>query len=314
MAVLTGPDRAAGRGMKLQKSPVKLYAEAAGIPILQPQRLDRSAREVLRAHSPELLVVAAYGKIFGPRFLSLFPRGGVNLHPSLLPRYRGPAPIPAAILAGDRESGISIQAIDLKMDTGDILMQEGFEITPEADTLSISGYCAWRGAEMMLQVLEQMEAGTLKHHPQEEGEASYCNLIKKEDAVINWHAPCEVIDRAIRAYFPWPLAQTSWEGRGLNILAATPVAPIPTGAIPTDPLPTSQPGTQSSSLSEAANDGARSSEPGRVLGVDKNRGILVQTGEGILALRRLQLQAKKAMDWKSFINGNRHIISALLGG
>ena len=299
MAVLTSPDKVSGRGMRLQKSPVKLYAQKAGIPVLQPQRLDRVAREAVLEHGPDLLAVAAYGKIFGPRFLSLFPGGGINLHPSLLPRHRGPAPIPAAILAGDRESGISIQFIDLRVDSGDIIIQEGFEITPEANTLSVSRYCAQRGATMMLQAIDQIETGTLNPRPQEEREASYSRLIKKEDARIDWRSPGEVIDRAIRAYVPWPLAQTNWEGRGLNILAATPVTQI---------------AMQSSSLTQEASTSFLHSEPGRVLAVDRSRGILVQTGEGILALQRIQLQAKKAMDWKSFLNGNRRIISSLLGG
>ena len=285
-AVLTNPDKLSGRGRRLQKNPVKRYAEVAGIPILQPERLNADVREAVLKRGADLLAVVAYGKIFGPRFLSLFPRGGVNLHPSLLPQYRGPAPIPAAILAGERESGISIQCMDLKMDAGDILLQEGFEIAPDATTLSLSEYTARRGADLLIQVLDQIEEGRTDPLAQEEDRASYCSLITKEDALMDWNLPAEQIDRAVRAYFPWPQAHTYWEDRKINILSTLPVV-----------------------------QGSREKqEPGRVIGIDKKQGILIQTGEGILAIRRLQLQTKKAMDWQSFIHGNQHIISSLLGG
>lgn len=297
VAVLTNPDRVSGRSRKLRQSPVKQYAEAVGLPVLQPERLDAAAREAVREYAPDLLAVAAYGKIFGPKFLAIFAQGGINLHPSLLPRYRGPAPIPAAILAGDHESGISIQQIALEMDAGDILVQEPFPISPQSTTQNLSEYSARRGAELMLQAIDQLEAGAIKPRPQNANHASYCRLIKKEDALINWQLSAAEIEQAVRAYLPWPLAHTHWEGRGLNILAAAPLE---------SPL-------SSDNIDNIDNTGG-DRKPGRVLGVDKKRGILVETGEGILALQSLQLQARKVMDWRSFINGNQGIITSLLGG
>lgn len=288
VAVLTNPDRVSGRSRKLRQNPVKQYAEAVGVPVLQPERLDAAAREAVQEYAPDLLAVAAYGKIFGPKFLAIFAQGGINLHPSLLPRYRGPAPIPAAILSGDHESGISIQQIALEMDAGDILVQEPFPISPQSTTQNLSEYSARRGAELMLQAIDQLESGAIKPRPQNANHASYCRLIKKEDALINWQLSAADIERTVRAYLPWPLAHTHWEGRVLNILAAAPL--------------------------ESPRSSGGDRKPGRVLGVDKNRGILIETGEGILALQSLQLQARKVMDWRSFINGNQRIITSLLGG
>ncbi len=287
VAVLTAPGRAghkrAGRG--IAENPVARYAEEKGIPILRPQRLDAQAREDVRKYAPNVLAVAAYGTIFGPRFLELFSRGGINLHPSLLPLHRGPAPIPAAILAGDRKGGISIQRIALKMDAGDIILQETFDIDAHATTANLSEHCAERGAALLVKAIDLMETEKMPTYPQNESEASYCGLIKKEDGFINWARSAVQIDRAVRAYLPWPLAHTRWEGRILNVTKAQIAENLPEAEF----------------------------EAGRVLGVDRKLGILVQTGQGILALQNLQLQSRKIMDWKSFINGNVGMCSSMLG-
>jgi methionyl-tRNA formyltransferase len=147
--VLTNPDMPSGRGRKLTPNPVKHRSLELGLPVHQPQKLDREFRETLIPWEPEILVSFAFGKIFGPKFLGLFPQGGINVHPSLLPRYRGPSPIPAAILAGESQTGISIQKLALAMDAGDILAQEIWPLKGEETTLSLSEYAAQRGAVLV---------------------------------------------------------------------------------------------------------------------------------------------------------------------
>ncbi len=292
-AVLTNPDAGSGRGRKLRVSPVKSYAAEQGIPVIQPLSLRSEARREAAAFAADLMVVVAYGKIFGPRFLELFPKGAVNLHPSLLPKYRGPAPIPAAILAGDEISGISVQEVGLEMDAGDIILQEEFAIDDNSDAESLSEYCAQRGAQMMVEALDLIESGWETRTPQDDSRASYCSLLAKEDGQIDWKNRSEEIHRLIRAYRPWPLAHSSWEGQNLTIRASSPV--------------------KSASLSDDMRARASKAEPGTVIGVDKSSGILVKTGDGVLALTRLQQQSKRDMDWKSFINGNPRFISSVLG-
>lgn len=291
--VLTAPDREAGRGRKPEPPPVKLKAEALGLTVLQPERLDAAAREEVSRLHPEILVVVAYGRIFGPKFLSLFPTGGINLHPSLLPRWRGPSPIPAAILAGDGTTGITVQRLAERMDAGDILVQVQVPLSGTETTASLTRYAADRGAELVLEALSGLEHGTLAGVPQNEADASYCRLITKADGVVRWEESAAAIERMIRAYDPWPRARTVWNGVGLSLLSGG----VYTGG--TVPRERDRPG---------------SPVPGEVLGIDTREGILVQTGDGILAVRELQLQAKKALEWRAFLNGVRDFIGTVLGG
>ncbi|GAB4363845.1 MAG: methionyl-tRNA formyltransferase [Spirochaetales bacterium] len=284
VGVLTAPDQVAGRGRRVLPSPVKQEALRLGLPVWTPEKLDGAIRQQVGALSPEILVVVAYGKIFGPKFLSLFPRGGINLHPSLLPRYRGPSPIPAAILRGDAETGITIQKISLRMDAGPILLQEVIPLQGTETTASLTKYCAERGAELLVQVLEEIERGVAKEVPQEESQATYCRLLRKEDGNIDWSLPVSEIERMVRAFDPWPTAWTVHRGEVLKILGASIFHPS-----------------------------SREDLPGKVIGVDKKKGILVQTGEGILAVHRLQLQSRKALDFSSFLNGERDFIGVVLG-
>jgi methionyl-tRNA formyltransferase len=284
VGVLTAKDQEVGRGRKLVPSPVRQKASELGLQVLTPEKLDAEVREQVRSLSPDILVVVAYGKIFGPKFLALFPKGGINLHPSLLPKYRGPSPIPEAILRGDPETGITIQKIALQMDAGPILLQEVIPLNGTETTLSLTRYCAERGAELLVQVLKKIETGTAQEIPQDESRATYCKLITKEDGEIHWSLPAEQIERMVRAYDPWPTAWTLYRGAVLKILKASVFHP--------------------SSQEERA---------GKVIGVDKEKGILVQTGKGILAIGKLQLQARKALDFASFLNGERNFMGTILG-
>jgi methionyl-tRNA formyltransferase len=283
--VLTNPDSPKGRHGKPEPTEVSAAVPAA-VPQLKCERLGAAAREQAAALKPDLLAVFAYGRIFGPKFMALFPLGGVNVHPSLLPKYRGAAPIPAAILNRETETGLTIQTIAPEMDSGDILAQERIPLTGRESTASLSELAAQKGADMLISLIQRLAQGPVKGRPQEPGEASYCGMMRKEDGIIDWSKSALEIDARVRAYDPWPLCQTRHGDKALFILKTD----LPEAA--------SFPGV---------------SAPGTVLGLDKKAGILVQTGDGLLALQRLQYQGKKALDFKSFLNGARDFIGSRLG-
>ena len=276
VGVLSAPDSAKGRRKTPTPTPVAAAAEAKGIPVFKPQRLGRAAREEISGVKPDILVCVAYGRIFGPKFLGLFPFGGINLHPSLLPRHRGPAPIPATILAGDSEAGITIQQLALEMDAGDIILQESRKLSGTETTGELTDWAAERGAQLLVDALEEIESGAASPVPQSHDAATYCGLISGEDARIQWAESADVIQRKVRAYNPWPKAFTFLTDRRIAVLEA---------AV-----------HQDSGSGESA-------ETGRVLGIDSSNGILVQTGAGILGVRALQPQARQAMSWRDFLNG-----------
>ncbi|MFQ3619680.1 MAG: methionyl-tRNA formyltransferase [Spirochaetales bacterium] len=286
VGVLTAPDQQAGRGRNLYPSPVKTLALQLGLPVYTPEKLDACARQWVQEHSPDVLVVVAYGKILGPKFLGLFPKGAINLHPSLLPKYRGPSPIPAAILAGDTETGITIQRISLKMDAGPILLQEKIPLNGTETTESLTRLCAEKGAPMLVTALRNLAAGKGEEIPQDESKATYCKLITKEDGKISWYSTATYIERMIRAYTPWPTAWTLYSGAVLKIL-------------------------KGSVVEEGFKKNADT--VGKVIGVDKTKGILVQTGSGVLALERLQLQGRKVLQYEDFLRGMRNFVGAILG-
>lgn len=255
-----------------------------GFVILKPEKLGAEVREAVSALKPDLLVSFAYGRIFGPRFLGLFPMGGINVHPSLLPRYRGPTPIQAAILSRDAETGISIQRIALQMDAGDILTQERLSLTGRETAASLSGIAARKSAVLLAALIRGLAGGGIAGIPQNHAEAVYCHLLKKEDGRIDWNAGVMEIDARIRAFTPWPLCLTRHGEADLYILEGRP--------------------WEEDAASKAVNSGGTVTEPpGTVLGIDKGRGILIQTGNGIYAAEKLQYRTKKALDWRSFLNG-----------
>ncbi len=284
VGVLTNPDRTKGRGRKVMASHVKEAALELGLPVLQPHKLDEEFRDEVKRLKPELLVCIAYGKIFRQAFLDLFPLGGINLHPSKLPDFRGPSPLNATILRGDRETAITIQKLALEMDSGDILLQEPLPVDPRETTASLTDRVAETGAGYLLTVVNGLAEGNLAAVPQDHEKATFCSLIGKDDGQLSWSESAVRLDRVIRAYTPWPHGFTAWKGQRLNILEAHPLA-----------------GDSSCA------------EPGTVTGMDKKEGILIQTGEGLLAVTRLQLQSKKPLDFKSFLNGSKDFIGSVLG-
>jgi methionyl-tRNA formyltransferase len=291
VGVLTTPDQQAGRGRALVCSPVKEAASTLGLPVLQPEKLDESFLQTVKSLAPDILVVAAYGKIFRQSLLSLFALGGINMHPSLLPKFRGPSPISAAILEGDDETGVTIQKVARKFDTGDILAQERFPLKGDETTATLSDPLALLGAELLSGVLADFASG---REPaariQDEAAATYCRTIQKEDGLVRWDEPAAVIERKMRAFDPWPRASTNLSAETLLLLKSH-VLPDNLGA---------------HYLREGR-------VPGDVLAADKDHGLLVQTGRGLLAIERLQLQFKKPLDWRSFLNGHPGIVGTRLG-
>jgi methionyl-tRNA formyltransferase len=290
VGVLTGHDHPAGRGRASVSSPVKHAALSLRLPLFQPEKLDAAFMEEVRALAPDLLVVAAYGKIFKPAFLDIFPMGGINLHPSLLPRFRGPSPVSAAILAGDTETGVSVQRIAMKFDTGDILAQETHALDGTETTATLTETLAVRGSELLTSVLAALAKGEQPAPiPQREEHATYCHPLRKEDGLVDWGEPAIVLERKVRAYDPWPRASTRLAGDALLLLKSH-----------------VHPGTLGGETAREM--------PGVVLEADRSHGLLVQTGTGILAVERMQLQFKKPLDWRSFLNGHPEIIGKRLGG
>ena len=290
--ILTNPDKHKGRGGKTQPSDVgsraALLAEEFAalkldVPaILKFETLKTEAREAVAAFKPDLLVSFAYGRIFGPKFMSLLPMGGINVHPSLLPKYRGASPIQEAILRRDSVTGISVQFIAPKMDTGDILAQETISLNGRETTSSLGAVAAIRGAELLTEALQQFEKATIPKGVPQQGKESYCTMLDKNSGLIDWNRSAPEIDAQIRACNPWPLAHTSHNGQAINIFEAVPYTGTPDHF-------------------EAA---------GGVLGIDKKSGILVQTGNGVLAVSLLQYQNRKILPWQAFLNGARDFIGS----
>ena len=287
-AVLTAPDRRAGRSGALRAPAVKRAALARGLSVLQPERLGRRfAAEVARLR-PELLVAVAFGKIFRPSFLDLFPRGGLNVHPSLLPQLRGPAPVPAAILSGARRTGVSVQRLAAEVDAGDVLAQRALPLDGTETSASLAPRLAKIGAALLREVVDAVAAGEARAQPQDAAAATYCPLLRKEHGRIDWRQPAVAIERAVRAYDPWPRAFTTWQGRQLLVLEAA-----------------VERGEGEAALPQAV--------PGQVVAVDRRHGILIRTGARRLWIKRLQLQGKKPLDWRAFANGHPAIAAARLG-
>ena len=220
---VTQPDRPQGRGLKREPSPVKRAAEALKLRLLQPEQLDA---EVCQAHPAEIGALAAYGKIVKPDVLDGFPHGMLGIHPSLLPKYRGAAPVAWALLNGETRTGLTIFKMNERLDAGDILLQEPVEIRAEEDAAALTARLAALGAAALLRTLDQVAAGRATFRPQDEAQASYAPKLTKEQGRIDWSLPAEAIARLVRAMTPWPCAAARWRGEPLKIwrVAARPVS------------------------------------------------------------------------------------------
>lgn len=290
VAVLTNPDRKKGRGKKVQPTAVAQRAIELGLPVLSYDHLYGEARREVASYKPEVLVTFAYGRIFGPRFLSLFPSGAINVHPSLLPTYRGCAPIQAAIENGDSQTGITIQRIALKTDEGDILSQQIIELDGTETTESLSRRVSELCVPQLLSVLDDLAEDRLSPVVQDHSRASYCYMIEKSQAPIDWKEPAFRVSSKIRSFYPWPKASTVFHDRQLSICYAT---------LFDDEVPGVGPASEHL--------------PGTVVAAVAPHGLITACGNGYIGIKRLQLQSKKEMDYKSFVNGNPDIIGSVLG-
>lgn len=276
-AVVTQPDRPAGRGRKIQASPVKLLAVAQGIPVHQPEKIRNTDHHaVLASYAPDFLVVVAYGQIL-PRWLLETARlAPVNVHASLLPRYRGAAPVNWAILNGERFTGVTTMWMVERMDAGPILMQQRLPLPESATAGEMAIELARAGAELLVPTLDGIREGTLAAVPQDESLASYAPRITKEMAPVSWEWNSRKIHNWVRGLNPWPLAYTWFRGRKVQILRSAP----------------------------ASDEEAARALPGTLLGVT-GEGALVQCGAGVLEVLEVQLEGRHAVSGRDFANGAR---------
>lgn len=222
--VITQPDRPAGRGRELTPPPVKRLAVQLGLPVIQPQRLkEPQAMQQIQAWASDVIVVAAFGQILRPAVLDLPPFGCVNVHASLLPRWRGAAPIQAAILEGDPQTGITIMRMDPGVDTGPILRQRAIPILLEDTAGSLAERLAELGARLLLDTLPAYLRGEIQPQQQEDTLATYAPMLSKADGQLDFSQPADILARRVRAFHPWPGAFTLWEGQMLKILRTHPV-------------------------------------------------------------------------------------------
>ena len=297
LAVYTQPDKPAGRGRKLTAVPVKAWADERGVPVYQPLSLRKEpdAIEALRALRPDVIVVVAYGLILPPAVLDLPPCGCLNLHASLLPKYRGAAPIPAAILAGEAETGVTVMRMDAGVDTGPIYAQAREPIRPDDTSVTLGVRLAELGARLMLHTLPKILHRDIQPIEQDHAQATLSPKIDKDDGRIDWSRPALHIDRMIRAYTPWPGAATHWQGQQLRIVRAS-----------VNEYAANQ------RIGESANVGAVSRRrPGEVIQIG-NSGAGVVTGDGVLELREVQLAGKRAMPIEEFLRGHPKFIESVL--
>jgi methionyl-tRNA formyltransferase len=282
VGVVTQPDRPAGRGQALTAPPVKVLAQELGIAIIQPRRLrEPEAMQQLAAWKPELIVVAAFGQILRPAVLDLPTYGCINVHASLLPRWRGAAPVHAAILHGDKTSGVTIMRIDPGIDTGPILSQKSIPILPDDTTVSLGERLAELGAELLAQTLPGYLNGEIKPIPQEEVSdqpPTYAPMLKKENGLLDFMQPAAVLERGVRAFTSWPGAFTFWQGQALKIIKAhTASAANPSEGVPGMP-----------------------GEPVVFQGLPA-----MTTSQGLLIFDELQPAGKKSMAGEVFLRGAR---------
>jgi methionyl-tRNA formyltransferase len=284
VAVYTRPDKPGGRGRSLVMSPVKMAALGSGLPVVQPESLKgKAAVEQLAGFKPDVLVVAAFGQILPQAVLDIPQHGCLNIHPSLLPRYRGASPVAAAILGGEETTGVTFMLMDSGLDTGPILAQEKMTISPQDTTGSLSVKLSHLAAQLLPDVLHRWTEGEIIPRPQTETGATYSATIKKEDGAIDWQLPAGDIWQRVRAFQPWPGAYTSWDGRRLEIIEAVAL-----------------PGQGKGRAGEVAALGREGAAFG------------VSTGHGILGVITLQLQGKRAMPAADFLRGQRRFIGAVL--
>ncbi|MBA1333787.1 MAG: Methionyl-tRNA formyltransferase [Firmicutes bacterium] len=282
-AVVTQPDRPKGRGKKIQPPPVKQVACSAGIEVLQPERVrDKDFVSELKKISPDVIVVVAFGQILQEEILNIPPLGCINVHASLLPKYRGAAPINWCIINGEVSTGITTMYMDKGMDTGDMIYREEIAIENDESAGHLHDRLAGLGADVLVKTLGDVSAGVAPRTPQDHGQASYAPPLDREDGKVDWQKPAGVICNLIRGTDPWPGSYTHYEGLRIKLWKATAV------------------------------EGSSGERPGTVLEVS-SRGIRVQAGDGQVLIQEIQLPSSRRMTVDEYIRGNTLVPGKALG-
>jgi methionyl-tRNA formyltransferase len=284
-AVFTQPDKKIGRKRSLEKSPVKKLAEKNGIPVFDPPSLKNAKiSEEIAKLRPHLIVVAAYGKILPKEILEIPKYGPINVHFSLLPKFRGASPVQQAILEGEKETGVTLMLMNEKLDAGEIIAQEKKEVSKNDNAKTLSDELSRIGAKLLVETLPKWVSGEIKAVPQDEKEVSFCRPIKKEDGKIDWNDPAEKISRKQKAYFPWPGIYAFFPEDGKKKrLKIIEMETVP---------------------------GGNGEKPGKT--VEYGKEIAVQTGTGLIVLKKIQPEGKKEMSIKEFIKGKRNFVGSIL--
>jgi methionyl-tRNA formyltransferase len=284
VSVITQPDRESGRGKLVNSSPVKKLAISKGFDVFQPETMkDKKVLDYVSNLKPHLIVVAAYGLLITPEILSVPEFGCLNVHPSLLPKYRGSSPVATAILNGDEVTGVTIMLMDKGLDTGPVLMQIEAPIAKEDTAGSLTARLAKVGAQLLVKTIPRWIEGDVKQVPQDETNAIYSRAITKEDGKISWNSTALELWRRIRAFDPWPGCYTWWQGKRLKINRAIPL------------------------------EGGMTDQAGKVIVLSgPNAGVAVVTRDGVLGLLEVQLEGKKAMTAEEFVRGHREFPGTVL--
>jgi methionyl-tRNA formyltransferase len=282
VAVYTQPDKEAGRGRLLVVSPVKSVALKWKLPLYQPVDFKSiEERERLIALKPDVIVVAAFGQILPQSILGIPRRSCLNIHPSLLPKYRGVSPVPAAILNGDEFTGVSVMILDKGVDTGPVLVQAQASINGWDTTTTLTEKLSRIGAQLLIEVLPRWIQGKVVPQKQDNTQVTYTHMIDKEAGVIDWLKSATDLWRQVKAYLPWPGSYTRWQGKQLKIIEALPLE-------------------------------GQADAPGRVVSLAGEVAFGVETGSGILGILRVQMEGKRVMTGGEFLRGQRQLIGAIL--
>ena len=284
-AVYTQPDKKTGRGQQVAACPVKQFAAGTGVRVIQPESFrDSGEVELLVELKPDIIIVAAYGQILPEVVLQIPRHKCINIHPSLLPRYRGPSPVAAAILNGDAQTGVTIMLIERKVDSGPIIAQVPVPIGDGDITGSLTCRLATTGAELLLGTLPAWVSGTIHPHIQDDSQASYTRMEKKEDGELDWNRPAVQLWRKIRAFNPWPGCYVKWMGLRIRIVTAVPLVDMENGRV------------------------------GQVIALPRGEvtRVAVRTGEGLLGLVTVQPEGKREMTAGDFMAGHRNFVGSVL--
>lgn len=279
--VFTRPDQKIGRKQELQKTSVRILAEKNNLPVFVPEKLDDAAVKELKKISPDLIITAAYGKIIPQKVLDIPKFGALNVHPSLLPKFRGPSPIQNVLLAGEKETGTTIMLMDAGMDSGDILSQKKIAIESEEKLPELSQKLARLSAKLLSETLPLWLEEKIKPQKQTESAATFCQLISRQEGKINWHEEAQKIYNKYRAFYPWPGVFTIWNGKRIKL-----------------------------NKIKLANHAEIKKQTGEVFLLDN--GLAIQTGQGTIILEELQMEGKSNLNAGAFLNGYKNFIGSIL--